>query len=63
MAEDENGTPQMSLEDQVVNYIAYLQGKMTGSSGRSDFDFRDFNMARKVHPDRLTQRLGISTGL
>ena len=30
MAEDENGTPQMSLEAQVVNYIAYLQGKIDG---------------------------------
>ena len=30
MAEDENGTPQMSLEAQVVNYTAYLQGKIDG---------------------------------
>ena len=30
MAEDENGTPQMSLEAQVVNYAAYLQGKIDG---------------------------------
>lgn len=30
MAEDENGTPQMSLEAQVVNYNAYLQGKIDG---------------------------------
>ena len=30
MAEDENGTPQMSVEAQVVNYIAYLQGKIDG---------------------------------
>ena len=30
MAEDENGTPQMSLEAQVVNYTAYLQGKING---------------------------------
>lgn len=30
MAEDENGTPQMSLEAQVVNYIAYLQEKIDG---------------------------------
>ena len=30
VAEDENGTPQMSLEAQVVNYTAYLQGKIDG---------------------------------
>lgn len=30
MAEDENGTPQMSLEAEVVNYTAYLQGKIDG---------------------------------
>ena len=30
MAEDQNGTPQMSLEAQVVNYTAYLQGKIDG---------------------------------
>ena len=30
MAEDENGTPQMSVEAQVVNYTAYLQGKIDG---------------------------------
>ena len=30
MVEDENGTPQMSLEAQVVNYTAYLQGKIDG---------------------------------
>ncbi len=30
MAEDENGTPQMSLEAQVENYTAYLQGKIDG---------------------------------
>lgn len=30
MAEDENGTPQMGLEAQVVNYNAYLQGKIDG---------------------------------
>ena len=30
MAEDENGTPQMSVEAQVANYTAYLQGKIDG---------------------------------
>lgn len=30
IAEDENGTPQMSLEAQVVNYTAYMQGKIDG---------------------------------
>ena len=30
MAEDENGTPQMSVEAQVLNYTAYLQGKIDG---------------------------------
>ena len=30
MAEAENGTPQMSLEAQVANYTAYLQGKIDG---------------------------------
>ena len=30
MAEGENGTPQMSLEAQVENYAAYLQGKIDG---------------------------------
>ena len=30
MAEDESGTPQMSLEAQVANYTAYLQGKIDG---------------------------------
>ncbi len=30
MAEDENGVPQMSLEAQVVNYTAYLQGQIDG---------------------------------
>ena len=30
IAEDENGTPQMSLEAQVVNYTAYLQEKIDG---------------------------------
>ena len=28
MAEDESGTPQMSLEAQVINYTAYLQGEI-----------------------------------
>ncbi len=30
MAEDENGTPQISVEAQVANYTAYLQGKIDG---------------------------------
>ena len=30
VAEDENGTPQMSMEARVVNYTAYLQGKIDG---------------------------------
>ena len=30
VAEDENGTPQMSLEAQVANYTAYLEGKIDG---------------------------------
>jgi hypothetical protein len=30
IAEDENGIPQMSLEAQVANYIAYLQGEIDG---------------------------------
>ena len=30
IAEDENGTPQMSLEAQAVNYAAYLQEKIDG---------------------------------
>ena len=32
------------------------------SSGSSGFDSRDFNMARKVHPDRLTQRWEFQRG-
>lgn len=32
------------------------------SSGSSDFGSRDFNMARKVHPDRLTQRWEFQRG-
>ena len=42
MAEDENGTPQMSLEAQVVNYIAYLQGKIDGQQWEQRLQLQRF---------------------
>lgn len=42
VAEDENGTPQMSLEAQVVNYVAYLEGKIDGQQWEQRLRFQRF---------------------